>query len=99
MSEPPSSTGAGEPSLPGRAKTPTFFIIFGQPALGSSSSPLTQLGVDIIPVSPAQNGVHGSASLPSLGAPEACSKSVCTVCRPFSDSGSDRSPFQPDPSG
>ena len=47
----------------------------GQPVSGSSIRPVTQPGVDIMPISPLQNGVCGSASLPSLGAPEACSNS------------------------
>ena len=44
MSEPPSSTGAGSPSVPGSAKTPRLATMSGQPASGSSMSPFTQPG-------------------------------------------------------
>ncbi len=77
----------GQPSAPGRAKTPISLAkVSGQPVSSASIRPLTQPGVDIMPTSPAQYGVHGSASLPSFGAPEACSKSCWAVSRPAMDS-------------
>ncbi len=82
MSEPPSSTGAGEPSVPGSAKTPRLATMSGQPVSGSSMSPFTQPGAESMPTSPLQNGVCGFSSLPSLAAPEACSISVWTVSSP-----------------
>src|SRR6478736_1207217 len=99
MSEPPSSTGAGSPSGPGSAKTPTCLAWpSGQPVSGSSRSPFTQPGVDIMPTSPAQNGVHGSASLPSLGAPDDSVKSCWAISRPATDSGDDSDPVHSPPS-
>ena len=98
MSEPPSSTGAGPPSEPGSAKTPTFSARSGQPASGSVSRPMTQPGRDIMPILPAQNGVTGSASLASAGAPDASSKRVWKVVRPSIDSGEARVPAHPSPS-
>src|SRR5215203_4614060 len=89
MSEPPSSTGAGDPSLPGSAKTPILSTISGQPASSSAIRPIIQPGADVMPDSPAQNGVQVSASLPSFAAPDACSKRVCTVSSPSIDSGLD----------
>jgi hypothetical protein len=54
--------------------------------------------VDIMPTSPAQNGVHGSASLPSLGAPDASVKSCWAISRPATDSGDDSEPVHSPPS-
>ncbi len=51
-----------------------------------------------MPISPAQNGVHESASLPSLAAPEACSKSSCARSRPATDSAEDSEPVHSPPS-
>src|SRR5690348_7561659 len=51
-----------------------------------------------MPISPAQNGVHESASLPSLAAPDASLKSFCAVSRPAIDSGDSSEPFHSPPS-
>ncbi len=51
-----------------------------------------------MPIWPAQNGVTGSASLASAGAPDASSKSVWNVVRPSIDSGAASVPVHPSPS-
>jgi hypothetical protein len=51
-----------------------------------------------MPISPAQNGVHESASLPSLAAPDASVKSFCAVVRPAIDSGLSSEPDHWSPS-
>src|SRR6478736_7531630 len=99
MSEPPSRTGAGLPSEPGSAKTPISLpYVSGQPVFGSRIRPLIQPGAETMPISPAQNGVHESASLPSLAAPEASVKSFCAVSRPAIDSSEDSEPLHSPPS-
>ena len=60
--------------------------------------PVTQPGADIMPISPAQKGVCGSASLPSLGAPDASVIRVWTVSSPATDSGVDSVPVHSPPS-